>query len=128
MSEDPTIVPEPGGQGVPITVDPKHTRQHLNMMERMVRLGTLTPEQQGEVRDEALIVMRKCTSERDKAAALRVLAALERNDIKKLEVALKAAGVGVNQTNIQNNTQQNTIDLSGLTIEQLKALAGGSDS
>lgn len=126
MPDDPTIVPQAGGQGEPIRVDPHHTRQHLNMMERMVRLGTLTPEQQGEIRDEALIIMRKADKARDKSACLRVLAALERNDIKKLELALVAGGVGrhASQSTVFTGPVQFNIvgkDPESMTIDELDA-------
>lgn len=56
-------------------------------------------------------------------SACRAIAAFEKNDLSVAALATKQ-----DQCGTTNNTQiNNTIDLSGLTVEQLRALAGGTD-
>lgn len=62
----------------------------------------------------------KADTPRDIGTLARALMAAERLDIEREK--LKVGGGVVNNTQVNN-----TIDLRGLTVEQLKALAGGTD-
>ena len=126
--DQPLFPPDPaGGQGGSLVIDPHHTRAHLALIERMIREGTLTPQDQREVRDTALILMRQTEKPREKVAALRVLSTLERSDLLKLKVAIDSARAPAGSLHLHNH---NELHVHGgrelpeeLSVEELRKLA-----
>ena len=107
-----------GGKGAvqlkPLTV--------LGIYRAAVNNGyNLTHEQRRAIVREAFCVLESPDSEaRERLSAAKVLLAADKLD---LEAEKLQRGVVGNQTNVQVNVS-NGLDLSKLTVEQLKALAG----
>lgn len=81
----------------------------------------LTREQRRAIVREAFCILEDSESEkRERISAAKVLLAADKLD---LEAERMARGANMTQTNVQVNVQ-NGLDLSKLTPEQLRALAG----
>jgi hypothetical protein len=82
----------------------------------------LTAGQRKAIVREAFCILEDPDSKkRERIAAAKVLLAADKMDLETEKMERGQPGV-------TNNTQiNNTVDLSGLTVEQLKALAGGGE-
>jgi hypothetical protein len=122
-----------GGQGGTLAAP---SRSDLRMFRQAINGGyNLTPEMRAEIVAVAREILNSppsigkdgAVSNRDQIAAAKVLLAADKMDLDALKVAVdesKQPGA----SSITNNTQiNNQVDLSGLSIEQLKALAGSHD-
>lgn len=129
MANAPLEHASAGGQGV--LDQPRLTRSDMVLIRKAVIGGyNLTPEQRQKVVARAAEILDAAPEEitdkdgnvvgvsyRDQLGAAKVLLAADKMD---LDVE---RGVSENQTNVQVNVQ-NGLDLSKLTPEQLRALAG----
>lgn len=116
MSEDPT---SEGGKGALLKVPTT-----MIIYRAAVNNGyNLSPEQRRSVvREAACILEDSQSTKRERVAAAKVLLAADKLDLEAEKLGRPAAQV-------TNNTQINVgADLSKLTVEQLRALAGNDAS
>lgn len=119
MAKPPTDAGDRGKGGVELK-----TPTLLNIYRAAINNGyNLTAAQRKAIVREAFCILEDPDSQkRERIAAAKVLLAADKLDLESEKLERGQAGGTTNNTQINN-----TIDLSGLTVEQLRALAGGGE-
>ncbi len=106
-------------------VGPVRLAKNLRMVQRAIREGWPVAQADKElaISDARRTLKDPESSRRERLEASKVLLAAEGQNMKVDDQAIKLL-TDDGKPGTVNNTQNNTIDLSGLTVEQLRALAG----